>query len=533
MRRELLSDNAATTLASAVSNSQTTLVVASAASFPATGDFRLIVEKEIMLCTGVSGVTLTVTRGVDGTTAVAHDSGKDVVHILTQSGIQTFLRDNIPMVDLSPPFRLVDSSGAFLTPDSFGTVNVGATPIVKMVGNALTLSRHGTSGSTYGTFLTRPMPTTPAALVTCVSGTALFSAGSNYVGVGVRCSTTGVTLVLMYNPYHPQIALQTYSTPTNNTGTQVGFNWTAFNPRAWIRVLNTGQTIGFSLSHDGVNWMFYTSQQIASIFSSNPPDQFVFYTLSNSVYCSTGNILAWDEGTITTEPGLLSWYRLDDYPVDGFVMDFGPAKLNMQIFGAASGNQLIHPTAASDVPTQLPYTYSLSLTGSGDWGSGPYDNSLWPLGGTPRSFSVWFKSNSATPGDSAIIGYGVINNGQQLVFGISTNSLWCDFGWNGTGMAVSSFPGLNWHHLVFVVSNSTTFKWYLDGVYLGTSGPSAGGIGTASSYLKLSQQLNGGGGSQNFNGKLSDLRVYNRELTLTEISRLYAGLNADGSSIVL
>ena len=67
--REQFTNLAATTLASAAGSSDATITVASSASFPASGNFRLIIDTELLLCTGVSGVTLTVTprdRGHDG-----------------------------------------------------------------------------------------------------------------------------------------------------------------------------------------------------------------------------------------------------------------------------------------------------------------------------------------------------------------------------------------------------------------------------------------------------------------------------------
>ena len=74
MRREQLMNNAATTLTVGVDGAATVLSVASTSVLPTAGDFRLLVEKELVLCTAVTGNTLTVVRGIEGTTATSHAS---------------------------------------------------------------------------------------------------------------------------------------------------------------------------------------------------------------------------------------------------------------------------------------------------------------------------------------------------------------------------------------------------------------------------------------------------------------------------
>lgn len=73
-----------TTLVGGVSSSGTTIAVAATTGFPAV-DFILALDadtanQELVLVTNVAGTTLTVTRGYDGTTGVAHNSGVVVRH---------------------------------------------------------------------------------------------------------------------------------------------------------------------------------------------------------------------------------------------------------------------------------------------------------------------------------------------------------------------------------------------------------------------------------------------------------------------
>jgi len=84
-RRYYSSTAVETTLTSSVSNSATTLPVASTSGFPGTTPFTLIldegtVNEEVVTVTGVASLNLTVTRGEDGTSAVSHSNGGTVKH---------------------------------------------------------------------------------------------------------------------------------------------------------------------------------------------------------------------------------------------------------------------------------------------------------------------------------------------------------------------------------------------------------------------------------------------------------------------
>lgn len=77
-----------TTLAADVTSSATTIVVAATTGFPSSRPFTLVldvdtVSEEIVEVTAASGTTLTVIRGVDGTSGTAHVTGAVVAHQVT------------------------------------------------------------------------------------------------------------------------------------------------------------------------------------------------------------------------------------------------------------------------------------------------------------------------------------------------------------------------------------------------------------------------------------------------------------------
>ena len=61
--------------------------MASAVGFPTGGNFRIIIDSEIMLVTAVQGKTFTVTRAQEGTSAASHNAAAAVFHVLTAGSL--------------------------------------------------------------------------------------------------------------------------------------------------------------------------------------------------------------------------------------------------------------------------------------------------------------------------------------------------------------------------------------------------------------------------------------------------------------
>jgi len=87
-KAELYGNNPTATLNGGINNAVTSLSVVSAAALPTgTGQFRIIIDSEIMLVTNVSGTTLTITRGTEGTTSASHSDGASISVILTAASV--------------------------------------------------------------------------------------------------------------------------------------------------------------------------------------------------------------------------------------------------------------------------------------------------------------------------------------------------------------------------------------------------------------------------------------------------------------
>jgi hypothetical protein len=81
----------------AITSGALTLVVNSATNYSTSGNFRILVGSEIMLVTGVSGTTFTVTRAQEGTAAAAHADGSQVIQLVTAGALAQLKLDAIPV----------------------------------------------------------------------------------------------------------------------------------------------------------------------------------------------------------------------------------------------------------------------------------------------------------------------------------------------------------------------------------------------------------------------------------------------------
>lgn len=299
--REILQNNTSDSLSASCLSTDTTISVTTGSKFPATGQFRILVESEIMLVTARSTNTLTVVRGQEGTTAAAHGSGLAVTMILTQGAMQRYGRDNDFAFDSSrPPFRLLDASGNVLTKSSFTVVNASTSTITDDSSGAITI-RKATQGSAEDfTMLTRPMPTSKsviACLRWCITP-APNNVGFPSCGIGFRESGTGkcsVFLVLAKS-FYP--AIQVYNIPgptTIGTVAALASPFLVCFP-VWFKLVDDGTTnLSFYLSHDGENWTKWY-QAARTSYMTGGPDQ-VFFTgnnYGNSVE-DLSTLIAWQE----------------------------------------------------------------------------------------------------------------------------------------------------------------------------------------------------------------------------------------------
>lgn len=122
-RRYYSSIAARTTLAADINDSTTTMGVVAVVGWPGSFPYTLIIDQdtvneEIVEVTARSGTTLTVVRGVDGSTAIAHTAGAAVNHGVSA---RDFDEPNLHVNTAVKHINVVTSTTRPSTPDE-GTI---------------------------------------------------------------------------------------------------------------------------------------------------------------------------------------------------------------------------------------------------------------------------------------------------------------------------------------------------------------------------------------------------------------------------
>lgn len=214
------------------------------------------------------------------------------------------------------------------------------------------------------------------------------------------------------------------------------------------------------------------------------------------------------------------------YPFNGNANDESGNGNNGSVFGAAlTTDRFGNPSSA------------FSFNGVTDYIGIPDAPSLNP----PSSISVsaWIKSAEARAGcgivskwgaDDTAIGQWVLeegNNPTSLNPGFSAHAVFAPAVHPQTGLRVDyaspQVDGL-WHHLMMTY-DGTILNLYRDGKVVATK---SGGNGTLAIYaqaVEIGRYYHGvvrDGRSYNFSGLIDDVRIYNRQLSSSEVQQLYA-----------
>lgn len=111
---------ALTTLGAAVTDTTGTTLTTSAAAPAAlqgAGQFRIVIDSEIMLVTGGAATTTwTVTRGAEGSTAATHSNGASIFHYLTAGALRAMSYGGVTAQGAGTYVALTDDNNVVNTP---------------------------------------------------------------------------------------------------------------------------------------------------------------------------------------------------------------------------------------------------------------------------------------------------------------------------------------------------------------------------------------------------------------------------------
>jgi hypothetical protein len=151
-------------------------------------------------------------------------------------------------------------------------------------------------------------------------------------------------------------------------------------------------------------------------------------------------------------------------------------------------------------------------------------NNIGISGNSPRTISLWVKTNSDTGNRQGIIGWGIQSSQKQFVLeydlGNSNSLYFCGY---AADLASNKLVNDNvWHHAV-VSYDGSAVKLYIDNVLDGSFSPSPN-LNTIDSKLLVGSWFRG------YIGDVDDVRIYNRVLSASEIQQLYTLGNSGGGN---
>ena len=299
MSQEQKANLAQSSLTSTISDVAASLTVDSAASFPTSPQFRIILDDELMLVTAVAGAVFTVTRAIEGTTGVGHAGGTTVTLVETEAGQVRFQRDwSNPLWGVGKPMQLLDSTGATLTASSFTNVNFTNGTKTDQTGGGILLE-HATQGAANDfamlvkTAISAPWTLTVGIIPNLLNGTAAFPS----IGPVVRENATGEFYAFRILASDDGLWVDVIKLPsptTSSTAFLARRDWSGGSGVVWFQVEDNNTNLIFKISADGVNYITL-GQEARTTFLT--PDEYGIgvNNFGNGAMVCHGTIVAWDE----------------------------------------------------------------------------------------------------------------------------------------------------------------------------------------------------------------------------------------------
>ena len=316
---EIFKNLANTTLNGDHDDTTTSISVASAMGFT-TGDFRILIDSEIMKVTSVSGTTLTVSRHQEGTAAASHANGTAVYHVLTAGALDAHDQNDLASYDTfanrpaagTPGRIFLPTDGLFLerdngsTWDKFGPiwpmtpplaadfptwVNQSTAAFVDNKGAPFLSTPNTNSLNLRCRLKTYPTPPFTVEMAYIPNANSVGVSSSPYVcGLCIRDSVSGKlqTYGIGCQSSDMELAGYNFTSHTSVSGIITGWpSWTCFSysPLLWFKYYDDNASARvISISTDGYTW-----SQIVSLSRTDflTPDQIGVYVNAYAGYSAS------------------------------------------------------------------------------------------------------------------------------------------------------------------------------------------------------------------------------------------------------
>jgi len=182
------------------------------------------------------------------------------------------------------------------------------------------------------------------------------------------------------------------------------------------------------------------------------------------------------------------------------------------------GGDITLPVSEGDEFTAVGGRLGHTFNGSDEYGVIP-NHDRYRFGAGPFTLSLWFKSASA--GSDVLLGQdnSTTRNWNLWISGFSAGKLsWDDFA-STTVTHPTSFSTTHWNHVV-VTRGGTVHSIYLNGAFGASVTAAVQTFAGASSIYVASREFVGF--REYFPGTLSDIRIWRRALSQSEVKELYS-----------
>lgn len=269
-RREVLVNDAVTTLNGAINGVVTSLTVTDGSAFPSDMDFRIIIDDEIMKVTQVATNTLTVERGVEGTSAAAHSDTADVAAIVTaQSLINVIDQSNDFMPSSLHPAKILDASGDVMTSSDFTWFQQGTSTITDESNGNLTLITPTNSVSHQWRGMMIDPGSTPWTIETFIQVNFGYLSGSSGLFWGTFMhETSSGKLMTLHNKQFNVGACSDWTDSSTFSATNKSFD-NGYD-RTWFKLEDDGTNLTFSVGVDGRDYFEVLNEARGTFFDTAP-----------------------------------------------------------------------------------------------------------------------------------------------------------------------------------------------------------------------------------------------------------------------
>ncbi len=275
-RQERFVNNAVTSLNGAITDVATSLTVDDTSMFPTDGDFRLLIEQELLLVMAVSGSVFTVVRGIESTAGAAHVSGAAVKAILTKDALLQRVKDfSDPLAGIRSPYRLVNSTQATIDNTDFTEVNLG-TATYSTDANGNIVCEHPQTVANDIRVLLRSAPTPPYTIrAAMIQSTITNAVNGPFVGLGFRENSTGeLSFICNRVDETSNINGFNFDSPTVLNGTfGTAVEWQqARSGIIWFEIEDNNTDLKFRLSKNGIDFIEYATFGRTTFMAGGPDE---------------------------------------------------------------------------------------------------------------------------------------------------------------------------------------------------------------------------------------------------------------------